>query len=314
MDVVDSRPAVLIIAGPTAVGKSRLALTVAELLGGEIISADSAAVFTGLDIGTAKPSLQDRATIPHHGVDVVGPEATFSVADFQKLAYGAIQNIRARGRLPMVVGGTGLWIRAVVRGYELPQNAGPSPLRIRLHDAAARDNFQSLRRQLAVVDPASFRAIDPHDHRRLVRALEVFMTTGRPLNRSPAGTPSVRPIYWVLTRNVRELHTRIGERVRAMVEAGLAQETWGLLKVGIQPQAQSLSAIGYREMVDWIYGRTTETERNALIVKHTQNLAKRQLTWFRSEPDARWLDLSAWPGDAAVSRIVESVSLPGKDL
>ena len=314
MDDADKRPTILIVAGPTAVGKSGVGMAVARALGGEIISADSAAVFQGLDIGTAKPPLADQKAIPHHGLDVVKPTASFSVADFQKLAEYAVSDILARGRLPIIVGGTGLWIRALVRGYDLPQQAGPSPLRIRIHDAAERDNFQSLRRQLSVVDSASFRAIDPHDHRRLVRAMEVFMTTGRPLHRSSGGAAPYRAVYWVLTRNVHELHARIAQRVQLMLEAGLAAEAMNLIRAGVRPGSQSLSAIGYREMVDWIYGRTTEAERDALIVKHTQQLAKRQLTWFRGEPEARWLDLSAWPMQAAVAKIAGSLSLAGKDL
>lgn len=302
-----SRLPLLIIAGPTAVGKTAISLEVAEVLGGEIISADSAAVYRGLDIGTAKPGPQDRMRVPHHVLDTADPDAAFSVADFQKLAQTAIADISGRGRLPIIVGGTGLWIRALVRGFKLPEESGPTPLRTRLDTIGRTYGFESLRRQLRVVDPASYDAISPGDHRRLIRALEVFLTSGHRLARSAPGDSPYRPVYWVLSRSIVDLRSRIEQRCRAMIEQGLEQEVRHALDQGVKPSAQSLSAIGYREMTDWLYGRTTASERDRLMVRHTQQLAKRQLTWFRSEKQARWLDLSAWPVDAAVRKIVSSV-------
>lgn len=291
-------------------GKTDISLAVARALNGEIISADSAAVFRGLDIGTAKPSWQARQQIPHHGLDLVDARESFSVADYQAYATEAIREIEARGHRPILVGGTGLWIRAVIRNYRLPEEAGVSPLRAALTQQGQRDGFASLRRQLRVVDPASYAAISGQDHRRLVRALEVFMTTGRPLVRQQDDPPRYRAVYWVLTRSVSELHERIHHRIEEMIARGLVEEVHTLLATGIPKGSQSLSVIGYREMVDWLFGRVTDQERNALILRHTHQLAKRQLTWFRSEKNARWLDLSAWPGDAAVQKIVESVSSP----
>lgn len=306
MAAADKPIPIVIIAGPTAVGKTNISLAVARAIDGEIISADSAAVFRGLDIGTAKPTAAERTQIAHHGLDLVDPSDSFSVADFQQHAGDAIQDIVSRGKRPIVVGGTGLWIRALVRGYELSPQAGPSGLRIRIHDAAVQDEFRSLRRQLQVVDPASYAAIAANDHRRLVRALEVWITTGHPLRRGQNSESRYAPIYWVLSRSVAELHQRIESRTRAILRAGLAEEASRLIAAGVPPRAQSMSAIGYRETVDWLYGRLTQTERDHLIVRHTQQLAKRQLTWFRSETDARWLDLSAWPLDDAVAKIVQS--------
>lgn len=302
----DARKRLVVIAGPTAVGKTEISLQVAEALDGEIISADSAAVYRGLDIGTAKPLPADLARVPHHGLNLVDADEPFSVADFQRAATRAIEAIWERGRRPVIVGGTGLWIRALLRNYQLSADAEPGPLRERLARTGAQDGFGSLRRQLRVVDPASYAAIAANDHRRLVRAMEVFQSTGRVLVRSQADSPVYPCVYWVLTRSVAELHERIARRIDAMLAQGLADEVGHLLRAGVPPRAQSLSAIGYREMVDWWYGLTTALERDALIRRHSNLLAKRQLTWFRSEKEARWLDLSAWPIDAAVGKIVAS--------
>ncbi len=306
MDGVANPIPLLVIAGPTAVGKTELSLQVAERLGGEIVSADSASVYRGLDIGAAKPSPEDQRRVPHWLIDVVGPEASFSVADFQRLAKQAVADIHGRGRLPIVVGGTGLWIRALVRDFSLPAEAPPTILREHLHATGETYGFESLRRQLRVVDPVSYHAIAGNDHRRIVRALEVFQASGRRLARNAPDRSPFRPVYWVLTRSVQELHDRIRDRVQGMLADGLVEEVTTRLHAGLAPRSQSLLAIGYRETVDWWFGLLSERERDALIVRHTQQFAKRQLTWFRSEKDARWLDLSAWSLDEAAAKIAAS--------
>ncbi|AEJ39822.1 tRNA delta(2)-isopentenylpyrophosphate transferase [Sulfobacillus acidophilus TPY] len=305
MDAAAKIP-LLVIAGPTAVGKTALSLAVAEQLAGEIVSADSAQVYRGLDIGSAKVSPAIRQKIPHHLIDIVEPDQPFSVADYQRAAQKAIAEIAARGRLPILVGGTGLWIRAVVQNFDLPEDAGATPWRARLMRQGETQGWDGLRRQLRVVDPASYVAIQPNDHRRLVRALEVFFHTGRRLKRSPGESPyAVR--YWVLSRPPSQLHRLIEQRVRDMLAAGLVDEVRRLLANGVPPHAQSLSAIGYREVVQWLYGQLTAEERDRLIIRHTQQYAKRQLTWFRSEKMARWLDLSAWTPEQAVDAITASL-------
>lgn len=305
MDVPGDK--ILVIAGPTAVGKTAISMAVAQALDGEIISADSQAVYRGLDIGTAKASLDDRKRIPHHGIDLVDPQYSFSVADFQTAMTQAMVEIQRRGRLPIIVGGTGLWIRALVRGFHLPDEARPNPLRGQLTSLGEREGYDSLRRQLRVVDPDSYHAIAANDHRRLVRALEVFITTGRVMVRHQPETSGLPVVYWVLTRSIQELRQRIHERTDAMIHGGLADEVHNLLNAGVPPHAQSLGSIGYRETVEWLYGRLTAAERDALITRHTNQLAKRQLTWFRAEKKARWLDLSAWPEESAIQKIVESM-------
>lgn len=305
----------LVIAGPTAVGKSALAIRVAKAIGGEIISADSASVYRGLDVGSAKVSPCQKQGVTHYGIDVVGPGDSFSVREFQNLAFEAINEIRARQHIPMLVGGTGLWIRSVIRDFRLPDEATPGPLRQHLQSVVQEWGLASLRRQLRIVDPASYEAISPTDERRIVRALEVFFSTGHPLVRSQPPSTKYHTLYWVLTRSIAQLHQRIDERVAEMLKAGLVDEVQELLKQGVPRRSQGLSAIGYRETVEWLYGLLTESERNQLIVRHTRQFAKRQLTWFRSEKDARWLDLSVWTDDEATAKIIESVHrLAAKDL
>ncbi len=306
MDEADDLIPVIVIAGPTAVGKTELAVQVAEALNGEILSADSASVYRGLDIGSAKPNPAERQRVRHHLIDVVDPTEPFSVADFKRLAEDAVRDIVARGKTPVITGGTGLWIRALVRDFQLPPEAGQTPLREALLKLGEKDSFASLRRQLRVVDPESFGAIQANDHRRLVRALEVFFVTGHRLVRTPSQKTPYKTQYWVLTRTVSELHQRILARVQAMLAEGLTDEVGRLLRAGVSPNAQALSSIGYREMVAWYYGLLTADERDQLTVRHTQLFAKRQLTWFRSEKDARWLDLTAWPMEKAVDKIVQT--------
>ncbi|MBX5466742.1 MAG: tRNA (adenosine(37)-N6)-dimethylallyltransferase MiaA [Firmicutes bacterium] len=293
----------LVLSGPTAVGKTAFSLEVALRVGGEIISADSAQVYRGLDIGTAKPSPEARRAVPHHLIDVAEPWETFSVARFQALADAAIRAVWARGHLPLLVGGTGLWIRALVAAYPFaPEAADAGGTRAWLEALAQRDGWEALRRRLAIVDPASHAAILPGDHRRLVRALEVW-EHGRRLPREPRPSP-YRVAFWVLTRPVAELRERVWARTEAMLADGLVAEVVGLLRQGVPPRAQSLSAIGYREVVAWYFGRLADHELVPLIAKKTRQYAKRQLTWFRREPGARWLDLAAWPWEEAIAQVV----------
>lgn len=295
----------LIVAGPTAVGKTAISLELAESLGGEIISADSQQVYQGLDIGTAKIPVDERRGIPHHLIDVVSASDGFSVSDFRMLADQAIRDIVRRGRLPILVGGTGLWIRALIRGYEFTPEGRSEDIRQQIQSIADQYGWDAVRRLLRVVDYPSYQAIHPQDHRRLSRALEVFWTTSKRLPRTSELSP-YRTAYWVLSRPMTELQDRIRERVQFMLNHHFAEEVLALLGSGVSPRSQSLSAIGYREMVDWCYGKSSEPERNRSIVLHTRQYAKRQLTWFRSEKEARWLDLSSWGEERALTLLIQS--------
>ncbi|MDA8193167.1 MAG: tRNA (adenosine(37)-N6)-dimethylallyltransferase MiaA [Thermaerobacter sp.] len=305
MAAVDNRIPLFILAGPTAAGKTALSLELARAIGGEIISADSAQVFRGCDIGSAKLPAEQRMGIPHHLIDTVAPTGVFSVADFQRLAKAAARDIWTRGRLPLVVGGTGLFIRALLRGYRFSDEATPGPVRERILQMAQRDGWHAVHRLLRLVDPDSYRRIAPTDQRRTARALEVFWTSGRRLAHAP-GPADYHYRYWVVTRPPASLKSRIEARVQAMLQTGFETEVGELLAAGVSRRAQCMQAIGYREMADWYRGWATTDERNGLIVRHTRQYAKRQLTWFRAEPDARWLDLSVWTPEQALAELVRS--------
>lgn len=297
----------MVLTGPTAVGKTALSLALAHAMNAEIVSADSIQVYKHLDIGSAKIAKSEQENIPHHLIDIIDPTQPFSVNDYVTLARQAIQQICQRGHLPLLVGGTGLWIRAVIRGYEFPPTpTNPRITRAQLEQQAARYGWESIRRQLFLVDPESWHHIEPQDHRRLIRALEVYLNTDRQIAREPAGTTPYRAVYWVLTRPASELSARIQARVQSMLDQGLEREVVHLLQSGTPPRSQSLAAIGYRDMVDWYYGKSTRVERNQLIVKHTRAYAKRQLTWWRSEPTAHWLDLSVWTEPEALQELEKS--------
>jgi tRNA dimethylallyltransferase len=294
---------VLAIIGPTAVGKSAFALEVAERIGGEILSCDSMAVYRGLDIGTDKPSAADRRRVPHHLLDVAEPGAYFSAGAFRRAALGAIENIKARGRTCVVTGGTGLYYRALTRGLAgLPGRQ--EKLRERLCRKAERSGPESLHRILRRVDPESAERIMPRDALRLIRAIEVYFTTGRPLSAwfAEQGELQRPPLRWVrvgLTAPRSWLYTRIEERVDSMMRAGLLDEVKRLRERGVLtgPVAK---AIGYGELAAFLEGLTSIEEAVARIKLRSRHLAKRQLAWFKKEEGIQWhsVDKEAWPNDA----------------
>ncbi len=297
----------MVLTGPTAVGKTALSLALAHAMNAEIVSADSIQVYKHLDIGSAKIMKSEQEEIPHHLIDIVDPNEPFSVNDYAGRARQTIQQIWQRGHLPLLVGGTGLWIRAVIRGYEFPATpSNPRITRSQLEQQAARYGWESIRRQLFLVDPESWHHIAREDHRRLIRALEVYLNTDRRIARQSAETLPYRAVYWVFTRPPSELSARIAVRVQSMLDHGFEREVVHLLEAGTPPRSQSLAAIGYRDIVDWYYGKSTRRERNQLIVKHTRAYAKRQLTWWRSEPTAHWLDLSVWTDQEALQELEKS--------
>lgn len=301
LDEKDKLP-LLVIAGPTAVGKSELAIRLAQKVHGEIISCDSAQVYRGLNVGTAKIQPAQMQGVAHHLLDVVDARERFTVADYQQRARDVIWEVAKRGHLPVIVGGTGLWLRALVRGFEFSPEEDHADLRSHITEIARHHGWESIRRLLRMVDVESYRKISSADRRRLARALEVWWSSGRRLARSPGGSP-YRVSYWVLFRPIASIHARIAERAQAMLAEGLQQEVMSLLSQGVERSAQSLNAIGYRETVDWCYGRVADAELENLIRRHTEQLAKRQMTWFRSEGDVHWLDLEAYGEVRALSAL-----------
>lgn len=293
---------VVAVMGPTASGKSALALALAERLGGEILSADSAQVYRGLEIGTAKPGAAERARIRHHLLDLRELDEEFSLADFLQLATGALEDVSARGRLPLLVGGTGLYVRGLLEGYRLVE-APPDPaLRAALD---ARDTA-SLVTELQRLDPATAARVDPRNRRRLARAVEVCLQTGRPFSevsrRQPPGFPNLKLALRV-PRDV--LGERIDRRLEGMVRAGWLEEVRSVAEKGGAPSLRRLRILGYPELLDVLEGRRPLDQALEDIRLATRRYAKRQETWLRAEPRVEWIDLPAEadPVGAAERRI-----------
>lgn len=278
-------------------GKSALGLAVARRAPGEIIVADSMQVYRGMDAGTGKPSAPERAAIPHHLLDLCDPTQTFSASEFASQAQAVVPEIRGRGRLPILVGGTGLYLRAFLKGRLVGPEGNPA-IRARLTQEAAVGGARSLHERLRALDPPSAERIHPGDLFRIVRALELLEITGR--------RPSeLRPALWdpprvtvsalvVLTREREELYRLIDERARRMWEAGLVSEVGSLLAAGCAPDLPALKSLGYRQAVAYLQGRRSAAEALAEMQRATRNYARRQLTWFRREPAALWVMVRGW--------------------
>jgi tRNA dimethylallyltransferase len=284
----------LAVLGPTATGKSSLALTLAERLDGEIVNCDSTAVYRGFDIGTDKVPVAEQRGIPHHLIDIVEPTAEYSAADYGRDAAAAIAAIHARGRMPILVGGTGFYYRALTRGL-FPGPGKDAELRARLERSAERHGVERLWRIVRRVDPASADRILPRDRKRLVRALEVFFTTGRPLTAHFAETVSPLPGDVTVTAiGLRlppdALGERLALRVDAQFAAGLLDEVQGLLDRGVPPTARPFGGLVYRQVMDYMRGTRDLAATRELIVRENRRYARRQLIWFRKEPNLRWLD------------------------
>lgn len=290
-------PGAVIIAGPTAVGKSALAFALARRAPGEIIVADSMQVYVGLDVGTGKPSLAEQAAVPHHLLDCRTPAESFSAGEFLRQAFRLAEEIRSRGRLPILVGGTGLYLRAFLRGG-LAGTGGDPEIHARLMEEARALGRGALYARLVALDAASAARIQPGDLRRIVRALELWEMTGEAPSR-------LRPGLWnapragvaacvVLTRERAELYRLIDLRCRRMWAEGLLDETRRLLAMGSAATIRPLQALGYRQAAAFLTGRLSGEAALADMQRSTRNYAKRQLTWFRKEPGARWLTLRGW--------------------
>lgn len=272
----------LVILGPTASGKSRLGLEVAKALDGEIISADAFAVYRGMDIGTDKPGLQARRQVPHHLIDILRPDQHYSAGDFAGRSSKLIEEIRQRGRTPIIVGGTHFYIQALVGGL-FPSPPRDVALRQQL-ERAWEEKPAELFRRLEEVDPLSAARIGPGDRQRILRALEVFSISGKALSdhwKAEQKNTRYRPLYTAPLREREELYARIEERVDAMFSSGFLQEVEGLLESGIDPQSHAFKAIGYREIVEMIMGKGKLPEVISVVKRSSRRFAKRQLTWLR---------------------------------
>jgi len=290
----------VVICGPTGVGKTAAGIELARALGGEIVGADSVQIFRHMNIGSAKPTPAERAAAPHHLIDVADPDEPWDAARYAREARRVVADIHGRGRVPLVAGGTGLYIRALMSGmFSLDGSAGDSTavgdpeLRRRLREESAALGSPALHQRLAEKDPEAAARIHPNDAFRIVRALEVVEVTGRPLSAHQAdhefGDAPYRPFRIGLYREREALYERIERRVDAMLAEGLLEEARDLLARGYGPELKPMKAIGYRHMVDYLAGRVDWAETVRLLKRDTRRYAKRQLTWFRAEADVRWV-------------------------
>ena len=279
------------IVGPTAVGKTSAAIRLARDVGGEVVSADSRYLYRGMDIGTAKPTGEEMAGVPHHLIDVVGPEEDYSLALYQRDAYAAIDGILSRGRVPILAGGTPLYVNAVVEGWRVPEVPPDPAFRASMEEVARVEGAGALHARLAQVDPAAAARIAPANVRRVIRALEVFARTGRRMTdlegRQP---PPYRTLVAGLTLPREELYAAIDRRVDAQITGGLVEEVRRLLDAGVPADAPAMSAIGYGEIVAHLEGRLTLAEAAERIRYHTHRYARHQLTWLRRMAGVHWFD------------------------
>lgn len=283
----------LVILGPTAIGKTRVAIDVATQLEGEIISADSMQVYRHFNIGTAKPSQAEMQGIPHHLIDFIEPTEKFNVARFQREVMRLVPSIVERGHLPMLVGGTGLYISAVVDNYDFSPD-GPNPsLRKQLLDKASKLGSEALHNQLSQLDPVAAKRIQPTDTRRIIRALEVAISGGQ-ISASGHGPPLYRTLQIGLTRKRKRLYKAINQRVDDMFARGLCQEAQQLLARGLSQDLPAFQALGYKELLPYLQGKASLDEVKEKLKRQTRRFAKRQLTWFRRDSRIIWFDLDQY--------------------
>jgi tRNA dimethylallyltransferase len=294
----------IVLGGPTAVGKTAAAIAVARRFGGEVVSADSRQVYRGMDVGTAKPTAEEQAAAPHHLIDIVDPDDDFSLAQYVALAREAIGGILGRGRLPILAGGTPLYLNAVAEGWRVP-HAPPDPaLRAELEAEAAREGLAALEARLAAVDPVAA-ARSAGNMRRVVRALEVYLTTGVPMSAQEGKESPPYCVHTViLTLDRQALHARIDARVERMVAAGLVDEVRGLIEQGYAPALPSMSGIGYAEVATYLGGECSLLEAIERIKFNTHRYVRHQETWFRRNRAAQRIDVA--PEDW-LARLIDDV-------
>lgn len=286
-------PPLIVILGPTATGKSALGLEIAERVGGEIVNADALQVYRGLDVGTAKPTPEERARVRHHLVDALEPTERYSAGEFARRARAALAEIRSRGRRPIVVGGSGLYLRALLEGIS-PVPPGDPEVRARLRRRAEAEGVAALHAELALRDPETAGRLPTGDTQRVLRALEVVEVSGTPLSewiaRRPYGEKRLAAVRVGLTLPRTLLYDAIARRVARMLENGWVREVAHLRARGLEPAAPAFQAIGYRELARHLAGEWTLDRAAEETVRATRRYAKRQLTWFRKERDIIWLD------------------------
>jgi tRNA dimethylallyltransferase len=285
------------IVGPTGVGKTRYAVALCQEVKGEIVSADSRQIFKGLDIGTDKPTPEQRSMVSHHLVDAVAPDEQFTLAQYQERAYEVIEDVLRRGRIPVLVGGTGLYVRAVLEGFEIPRVVPDTELRGQLMEEARTEGPSALHARLAQVDPEAARRIDPRNVRRVIRALEVYETTRKPITTLQERSALPYMVLKIgLTMERKLLYRRVDERVDSMVERGLVAEVEGLLARGYGEDLPAMSGLGYRQILKHLRGELGLPEAIQMIKSETHRLVRQQYKWFRLDDESiHWFDVSSEP-------------------
>lgn len=294
----------IILTGPTAVGKTELSIRLAKALDGEIISADSMQVYRHMDIGSAKITEEEMDGVPHHLIDVLNPEEEFNVVRFQAMAKEAMAGIHARGRVPIVTGGTGFYIQALLYDIDFTETAQDDSLRAQLEELAAQKGASYLHQMLKEVDEKAAEQIHENNLKRVIRAIEYYRQTGERISehneRESQRKSPYNFLYYVLTMDRSLLYERIDRRVDLMLSQGLLEEVQALQSMGCTRQMVSMQGLGYKEMLDYLEGRLTYDEAVYILKRDTRHFAKRQLTWFKRERDVRWLDATDCLGNKEV--------------
>ncbi|HEY3417392.1 MAG TPA: tRNA (adenosine(37)-N6)-dimethylallyltransferase MiaA [Armatimonadota bacterium] len=299
----------LVIVGPTGSGKTETAVLVARAVGGEIVTADSMQIYRRMDIGTAKPTVEEQQGIPHHLIDVAEPDEAFSVTRYGELADAVIADIAGRGKVPIIAGGTGFYIQALIDRWAFPPQPSDRALRDRLAAEAEAQGVAVLHARLREVDPLSAERLHPNDLKRIIRALEVYELTGRPLS-SYQYRPEVgeegpyRAEQYGLTLPREMLRDRLEQRVHAQLAAGLLEEVRRLYAAGYDPELPSMKGITYRQLLGYLRGDYDFQTAIELMVRDNRRYAKRQLTWFKADPRIRWIDIQAAGGPAGAAEII----------
>lgn len=304
-------PPLVVIVGPTAVGKTESALRLTTRFAGEIISADSRQFYRGMDIGTAKATPDEQARVPHHLLDICDPTETLTLAEFQARTYDLMAAITTRGRLPFLVGGTGLYVRAIVEGYGIPRVPPDEALRADLLAFAERHGPEALHARLAQVDPEAAASLDPRNVRRVVRALEVYEKEGIPISTlQRKQPPPYRILQLGLTRARESLYQRADRRIAAMLNAGLVAEVRALLDAGVPSDCEAMSGLGYRETVAFLRGELPDAEALATAIgRSTRRLIRTQANWFRlTDPAIHWFDLDHTPPEQLESFLAQALA------
>ncbi len=303
---------ILVLGGPTAVGKTELSIKLAEKLNGEIISADSMQIYKNMDIGSAKVTKEEMRDINHHMIDIVSPEEGFSVADFKNIGEKAIKEIIAKEKLPMIVGGTGLYINSLTCNVTFTESEKDDEYRTYLESLAEANGNNYVHEMLKEIDEISYRDIHPNNRKRVIRALEVFKISGKPFSSYNVGDDFYKTdydvFYYVLTMDREKLYNRINKRVDIMIENGLIDECIELKKLGYTSSMQSMQGIGYKEILYYLDKKISLDEAVNLIKQGSRNYAKRQLTWFRRDPRCTFLDKDVLSDEEILSKIIDDIT------